>query len=84
MTEPLNDTNPISTSSATWATKSVAACWAAANRFGATSVASIDSDTSRATMIRPSLTIRSVVVVIGRAMAITPADRPSSCSPATT
>ena len=62
----------------------VAACWAAANRFGATSVASIDSDTSRATTIRPSLTIRSVVVVIGRAMAITPADRPSNCSAATT
>ena len=84
VTEPLKDTSPISTSSATWSTKSVAACWAAASRFGATSVASIDSDTSRARMIRPSLTVRSVVVVIGLAMAITPADRPSNCRPATT
>ena len=35
-------------------------------------------------MIRPSLTIRSVVVVIGLAMAMTPAERPSNCRTATT
>ncbi len=83
-TEPLNDTTPISTSSATWSTKSVAACCAAASRLGATSVASIDSDVSRARTIRPSLTTRSVVVEIGLATATTPAERPSNCSPATT
>ncbi len=84
VTEPLNDNNPTSTSGATWATKSVAARWAAAKRLGGTSVASIDNDTSKATMIRPSLTTRSVVVVIGRAIATTPAERPSSWRQATT
>ena len=38
-----------------------------------TSVASIDSDTSNSSMIRPSAAVRSVVVVTGRAMATTPA-----------
>ena len=83
-TAPLKETRPTSMSGATCSTKSRAACLAASRRSGSTSVAIIDSDTSNSTTIRPSLSVRSVEVVIGRAMATTPAARPASCSTATT
>ncbi len=54
-TVPLNDTRPTSMSGATWSMKSVAACWAAANRVGETSSAAIEFDTSNSTTMRPSL-----------------------------
>ena len=62
----------------------VAASWAATNRVGSTSSASIDSDTSNNTRMRPSLVVRSVSRSTGRAMAITAAVSPSSWTPATT
>ena len=58
----------------------VAASLAASSRVGSTSVASIDSDTSNSTRIRPSLACARSSSMIGRAMATTPAARPSSCS----
>ena len=79
-TVPLNDTRPTSMSSATWAMKSVAACWAAANRVGGTSSAAIEFDTSNSTTMRPSLSVRSSVVVIGRAIATTPAASPAAAA----
>ncbi len=76
-TLPLNEISPTSMSGATWSTNARAASLAASSRSGSTSVAIIDSETSNSTRIRPSLSVRSVVVVIGRAMATTPAARPS-------
>ncbi len=61
-----------------------AACCAATTRLGVTSVADIDDDTSNTSMIRPSLPMRSVVLLTGRAVATTPAASPSTCSDATT
>jgi hypothetical protein len=81
---PLNATSPMRTSSGAWATKSVAAARAASTREGSTSVAIIDSDTSNSSRMRPSLSVRSVVAVTGRAIATTPAARPSSMRAAIT
>ena len=83
-TLPLKEIRPTSTSSSTWSTKSRAAVLAASRRVGSTSVAIIDSDTSNSTRMRPSLSVRSLDVETGRAMAMTPAARPSSWMPATT
>ena len=83
-TLPLKEISPTSTSSSTWSTNSRAASLAASSRVGATSVAIIDSDTSNSSMMRPSLSVRSVVADTGRAMATTPAVRPSSMRAAMT
>ncbi len=84
LTVPANDTSPTSTSGSTWPTNELAATFAASRRVGSTSVASIDSDTSNSTRMRPSLSVRSVETEIGRAMATTPAASPASCRTATT
>ena len=47
---PANDTSPRLTPGVSWSANDLAAACAAASRFGATSVACIDSDTSMASM----------------------------------
>ncbi len=82
-TVPLNEISPTSMSASTASTKSAPACLAASSRFGATSSASIDSETSNNRMIFPAAFGRVTERSTGWAAANTPIVSAASCTPAT-
>ena len=78
--EPENTINPVRVPAGWCCTKSLAACWAAVIRFGSTSVAHIERDTSRA-RITEVWEVDTDWVIWGRAAAMASNPRLASSIP---